>query len=123
MHSSPPITDVFDPQHSLTSFISYLDHVCFTTLCPDSQQSIHNVSRDIEPLSYEEEILNPAWQLAMTQESDALYTNDTWELVKLPIGKNVIGCKWVYKIKHKIDGTIERFKARLVVKGTLNKLE
>ena len=68
-------------------------------------------------------ILNPAWQLAMTQESDALYTNDTWELVKLPIGKNVIGCKWVYKIKHKIDGTIERFKARLVVKGTLNKLE
>lgn len=59
----------------------------------------------------------------MTQESDALYTNDTWELVKLPIGKNVIGCKWVYKIKHKIDGTIERFKARLVVKGTLNKLE
>ncbi|KAL3361573.1 hypothetical protein AABB24_014440 [Solanum stoloniferum] len=53
----------------------------------------------------------------MTSEFEALYANNTWDLVKLPIGKKAIGCRWVYKIKHKADGTVERLKARLVVKG------
>lgn len=68
-------------------------------------------------------ILNPAWQMTVTQEFDALYANDTWELVSLPKGKNVVGCKWVYKVKDMTYGSIERFKARLVVKRYINKLE
>ena len=43
--------------------------------------------------------------------------NETLKLVPLPKGKNVIGCKWVYKTKFKSDGAIEKFKARLVAKG------
>ena len=43
--------------------------------------------------------------------------NGTWSLVDLPIGKKAIGTKWVLKLKHKPDGSIERYKARLVVKG------
>jgi len=78
---------------------------------------VKTISHECEPGSYEEAILNPAWQMAMTQEFEALYTNDTWELVPLPKDKKPIGCKWVYKIKHKADGSVERFKARLVVKG------
>nr|XP_009793449.1 PREDICTED: uncharacterized protein LOC104240318 [Nicotiana sylvestris] len=58
----------------------------------------------------------PAWQSAMTQEFEALYANNTWDLVPLPNGKHTISCRWVYKVKHKADG-IERYKARLVVKG------
>ena len=61
--------------------------------------------------------MNPAWQDAMTQELTALHDNDTWELMSLPAGKNAVGCRWVYKIKHKANGSIERYKERLVVKG------
>nr|XP_016436991.1 PREDICTED: uncharacterized mitochondrial protein AtMg00810-like [Nicotiana tabacum] len=61
--------------------------------------------------------MNPAWQAAMAQEFEALHTNNTWNLVPLPAGKRAIRCKWVYKIKHKSDKSVERFKARLVVKG------
>lgn len=53
----------------------------------------------------------------MTLEFEALYANNTWDLVPLLPGKKDIGYKWVYKIKYKSDGTVERFKARFVVKG------
>ena len=47
----------------------------------------------------------------MTQEFEALYANDTWDLVALPPNKQAVGFRWVYKVKHKADGSIERFKA------------
>ncbi|XP_019267683.1 PREDICTED: uncharacterized protein LOC109244965 [Nicotiana attenuata] len=64
-----------------------------------------------EPSSYEEAAIDPAWQAAMTQEFEDLYSNHTWDLVPLPPRKQAIRCKWVYKVKHKADGSIERFKA------------
>lgn len=42
--------------------------------------------------------------------------NDTWELTKFPRGKVPIGSKWLYKSKFKVDGSIEKYKSRLVVK-------
>lgn len=53
----------------------------------------------------------------MDEEMAMLDVNQTWDLVPLPSGKNAISCKWVYKIKHKADGSIERYKARLVAKA------
>lgn len=53
----------------------------------------------------------------MDAEFCALENNQTWEIQDLPIGKQPIGCKWVYKVKHNFDGSIERNKARLVAKG------
>ncbi|RVW29639.1 Retrovirus-related Pol polyprotein from transposon TNT 1-94 [Vitis vinifera] len=48
---------------------------------------------------------------------NALKKNGTWEVVDLPREKKVVGCKWVFTIKSKADGSVERYKARLVVKG------
>ncbi|CAL8995760.1 unnamed protein product [Prunus brigantina] len=53
----------------------------------------------------------------MQSELAASESNQTWSLTSLPPGKQPIGCKWVYKIKHHSDDTIERYKARLVAKG------
>ena len=53
----------------------------------------------------------------MNEEMKSLRKNETWELVNRPLGKKPVGCWWVYTMKHKADGTIERFKPRLVAKG------
>jgi len=53
----------------------------------------------------------------MEMEIKALEVNKTWEIMDLPPNKTPIGCKWVYKIKRRANGDIERYKARLVAKG------
>ena len=53
----------------------------------------------------------------MKEELDALTKNHTWDLVTFPLGQAVVGCKWIYKIKTRSDGSIEHYKTRLVAKG------
>lgn len=53
----------------------------------------------------------------MNEEMKSLQKNETWELVDHPSGKKPVGCRWVYTVKNKADGTIKRFKVRLVAKG------
>jgi hypothetical protein len=53
----------------------------------------------------------------MNEEFDALLQNGTWSLVSPSPAMNVVRCKWVFRIKRKADGQIERYKARLVAKG------
>lgn len=77
-------------------------------------------TKPIEPSSYEEALTSQdsdLWQVAMTEEVNALLANNTWELGKPPAGIKPIPVKWVYKIKYDGLGNIERYKARLVVKG------
>ena len=57
---------------------------------------------------------NPLWQQAMADELDALHKSHTWDMTTLPSGKSAVGCKWVYKIKTRVDGSVKRYKARLV---------
>jgi hypothetical protein len=53
----------------------------------------------------------------MDEKMVALDVNATWELIALPKDKKAIGCKWVYKVKHNADGSVSRYKVRLVAKG------
>ena len=48
---------------------------------------------------------------------DALQKNETWELVDLPSGKKLVGCKWVFAVKFKGDDSLKKYKARMVAKG------
>jgi histone deacetylase 1/2 len=60
---------------------------------------------------------NKDWKNAMDAEYMALIKNKTWHLVPPHKGQNLINCKWVWKIKRKADGAIDRYKGRLVAKG------
>ena len=71
----------------------------------------------IEPSSYEEASKGPQWRKAMEEEIKALNDNQTWDLVPRPNEVKPISCKWVYKITTRPDGSVERYKARLVARG------
>jgi histone deacetylase 1/2 len=70
-----------------------------------------------EPTSVEQALNDKNWAAAMDVEYQALMHNKTWHLVPKPKGKNIIGCKWVWKVKRKPDGSIDKYKGRLVAKG------
>ena len=73
-----------------------------------------------EPETYTEAVdsnQHAEWQEAMNSEICSLNENETWTLEQLPSGRKAIPCKWVYKIKQNPDGSVERYKARLVIKG------
>ncbi|KAI3776447.1 hypothetical protein L1987_46232 [Smallanthus sonchifolius] len=70
-----------------------------------------------EPKTFKQAAQDPKWQEAMKNEIHALEQNNTWSLQELPAGKKPIDSKWIYKIKYKPNGEIERYKARLVAKG------
>ena len=57
------------------------------------------------------------WRDAANAEYNTLLQNRTWGLVDLPPGEKAIGSGWVFKVKHNADGSIERYKARVVAKG------
>lgn len=71
----------------------------------------------IEPSDFEEAAKDRSWMEAMEAELEMINKNETWELVSRPENKKVIGVKWVYRTKYNADGSLNKHKARLVVKG------
>ncbi|PNX62174.1 histone deacetylase, partial [Trifolium pratense] len=69
-----------------------------------------------EPKNVKQALLHPQWHTAMQAEYDALINNNTWSLVKLPSNRKAIGSKWVFRIKENPDGSVNKYKARLVAK-------
>lgn len=73
-----------------------------------------------EPASHKDAIRSPEkslWEEAMDSEMNSLLENDTWKLVSLPKGRKAIPCKWIFRVKMNADGSVDKYKARLVIKG------
>jgi hypothetical protein len=70
-----------------------------------------------EPASYRDAILHPKWQHAMAEEIAALEWTGTWDLVPCSPCVRPITCKWVYKVNTRSDGSLKRYKTRLVARG------
>jgi Reverse transcriptase (RNA-dependent DNA polymerase)/GAG-pre-integrase domain len=79
-----------------------------------------STSASTEPKSLKEALSLPdseKWVAAAIDEINAHLENKTWELCRLPAGKKAIGSRWVFKVKHNADGSVERYKGRIVAKG------
>ncbi|GJR35673.1 retrovirus-related pol polyprotein from transposon TNT 1-94 [Tanacetum coccineum] len=73
-----------------------------------------------EPTSYREAVTSSEgqqWREAIKSEIESILQNHTWELVDLPPGCKALGYKWIFKKKMKADGTVDKYKARLVIQG------
>jgi hypothetical protein len=95
----------------MNNFISY------HRLSKENKTLVKQLSAISIPNSVQEALKDPKWKEAMNEEMRSLQKNSIWKVVDLPIGKIPVGCRCVFTIKYKMDGTIERFKARLVTKG------
>ncbi|RVW57066.1 Retrovirus-related Pol polyprotein from transposon TNT 1-94 [Vitis vinifera] len=73
--------------------------------------------RDTSSSNIQEAFKYPKWKAAVDEEVRALEKNGTWEITDLPRGKKPVGCKWIFTVKYKADGNVDRYKARLVTKG------
>ncbi|GMP35916.1 hypothetical protein CsSME_00008192 [Camellia sinensis var. sinensis] len=91
-------------QHPISQFVSY------SHLSSSYRAFVSNISSVSIPNHFQDALAISEWKLAMIEEMKALRKNGTWELTELPTGKRPVGCKWVYTVKHKADGSIERYK-------------
>jgi hypothetical protein len=76
---------------------------------------------DVEPSSYEEATKKRVWKDAMGEEYQSIVKNDVWDVVPRPKEKSIVISKWIYKMKHATDDSIEKYKARFVARGFSHK--
>ncbi|KAJ8900220.1 hypothetical protein K2173_024860 [Erythroxylum novogranatense] len=79
--------------------------------------SKYPLPRTEEPCTIAEALRLPQWRASATDEFNALVRNNTWDIVPASEAQNVVGCKWLFRIKQKSDGSIDKYKSRLVAKG------
>ena len=71
---------------------------------------------DSEPSNYEGAASQHVYREAIHKEYSSIMKNDVWKVVSRPKGKSVVTSRWLYKIKHVANGSIEKFKARFVAR-------
>jgi len=76
--------------------------------------SMLNISK---PSNFHEASKSFEWKEAMKEEYQYIIKNNTWDLVNFPRGKQPICCRWLFKLKFKADGSIDKYKARFVANG------
>ena len=141
-HESPPssFTFISDNSHSMSSFgttpasitLPESFYAASTSSSPPPLRMTTRLIRGItkkntsfdlstikisEPYTLKQALKDPNWTQAMDLEIVALHRNHVWDLVEQPLAVNIIDCKWVYKLKHKPDRSIEMYKDKFVAKG------
>ncbi|XP_074293183.1 uncharacterized protein LOC141620135 [Silene latifolia] len=114
---SPSSSSPSSPTSSSGTPYTLANYVNCNSFSVKQREFLAVVTAGMEPPPFKEAIKDAGWCDAMKHEIDALERNDTWKLTELPTDKKALECRWVYKIKYKSDGTVERLKARLVVFG------
>ena len=97
--------------HPISSFVSY-NH-----LSSYSRSFVATLDSISLPNTVHEVLSHLRWRSAMIEEMSVLDDNGTWDLVQLPVGKIVIGCRRVFVVKVNLNRSVARLKARLVAKG------
>jgi transposase InsO family protein len=88
--------------------------------CKTENSKVSELATRVEPKTHAEAITCPDalhWRKAIDKEGQSLVAHGTWKLVPLPKGKRALTSKWIFKIKYDAQGNIERYKARLVIRG------
>ena len=70
-----------------------------------------SLTRNLPPMK---RLQKKEWKDAMIEEYQSFMNNDVWEIESIPKKKSIVTSKWIYKIKHTTDGSIEKYKARFV---------
>ena len=97
--------------HDITHYLN------FSSVSSQHKAFLLNIQETSIPRTFHEALKSFHWKEAMNEEMRALLQNATWEIVDLPKGKNLVSCRWVFTLKCKPDGSIDRHKARLVARG------
>jgi hypothetical protein len=84
---------------------------------PVTRMNLHAATLSPIPRTYRGALADPNWHAAMTDESEALKTNRTWDLIPRPPDVNLISSKWIFRHKLNPDGSLARYKARWVLRG------
>ncbi|GKF62581.1 ribonuclease H-like domain-containing protein [Tanacetum coccineum] len=92
---------------------------CVGTNRPTERLNLHVSTISPLPKSYLDAFNDPNWQNAMNDEYNALIKNNTWTLVPRPTDANIVRCMWLFRHKYLADGTLSRYKARLVANGSM----
>jgi len=84
---------------------------------PKKKMNLIATTKPIIPTTVAQAMKDPNWRNAMSEEINAQMKNHTWDLVPSMPTQNLITCKWIFTLKYRPDGSIERYKARLVARG------
>jgi len=74
-----------------------------------------------KPPTFKEAMKEQVWKDAMAEEYESIINNDVWDVMPRPKGKFMVTSKRLVKIKHGVDGSIEKYKARFMARGFSHK--